>query len=40
MYGKENFKFSLLLFQHIQEEIFRPIRHTQTTLSLCYDERL
>ncbi|VIO94858.1 Uncharacterized protein BM_BM6058 [Brugia malayi] len=25
---------------HTQEEVFRPIRHTQTTLSLCYDERL
>ncbi|KAM3718467.1 EGFR adapter protein [Dirofilaria immitis] len=27
-------------FMQIQDDIFRPIRHTQTTLSLCYDERL
>ncbi|VBB31857.1 unnamed protein product [Acanthocheilonema viteae] len=29
----------ILTPQHIQE-VIRPIRHTQTTLSLCYDERL
>ncbi|CAG9536688.1 unnamed protein product [Cercopithifilaria johnstoni] len=28
------------VYIYTQEEIVRPIRHTQTTLSLCYDERL
>uniref|UniRef100_A0A915PTF9 SH2 domain-containing protein n=1 Tax=Setaria digitata TaxID=48799 RepID=A0A915PTF9_9BILA len=27
-------------FSHMQEDVLHPIRHIQTTLSLCYDERL